>query len=150
MSELKLKYQQWLAALNAELSNLTSHPVDTLAQWHSVISDYLQAGADLTRYETQLFLETFKQQAQSDQQPELWPESLWVALASITDTTKVEWQEFLTDLNHQGVYQAGENVGMGRYLCQHCGETCEYFHPGELRPCSQCQGEIFERRGLPL
>ncbi len=150
MSELKLKYQQWLAELSAELTSLATHPVDTLAQWHTVVADYIHAGADLTRYETQLFLETFKQQAQSEQQPELWPESLWVALASITDTTKVEWQEFLIDLSHQGVYQAGENVGMGRYLCQQCGEMCEYFHPTELRPCSQCQGEIFERRGLPL
>ncbi len=150
MSDLKLKYQQWLAALSAQMQELTEHPVQTLAQWHTVFSDYLDAGADLTRYETQLFLETFKQQAQSQQQPELWPESLWVLLASITDTTKVEWQEFLTDLSHQGVYHAGENVGMGRYLCQQCGESCEYFHPSELRACSQCQGEIFSRRGLPF
>ncbi len=150
MSDLKMKYQQWLAALDNELTHLATHPIQTLAQWHALIHDYVQAGADLTRYETQLFLETFKQQAQAEQQPELWPESLWVALASITDTTQVEWQEFLSDLNHQGIYEAGEVIGMGRYVCLHCCETCDYFHPGELRSCSTCQGELFARQGLPF
>ena len=39
MSELKLKYKQWLAELSAELTSLATHPVDTLAQWHTVVAD---------------------------------------------------------------------------------------------------------------
>lgn len=150
MSELKEKYQQWLATLANEVEQLTHHPITTLAQYHAVISDYIQAGAELTRYETQLFLETFRAQAQSDEQPELWPEALWMVLANITDTTAIERQEFFADLAHQGIYRVGESVGMGRYCCVDCGQEIDYFHPTELEPCSHCQGEYFSRNGMPL
>ncbi len=150
MTELKEKYQQWLATLANEVEQFTQHPITTLAQYHAVISDYVQAGADLTRYETQLFLETFKAQAQAEQQPELWPETLWMVLAKITDTTTIERQEFFADLAHQGVYQAGESVGMGRYCCADCGHEIDYFHPAVLAPCTNCQGANFSRNGMPL
>ncbi len=151
MAEFKQKYQQWLNNLTQALQQAEQQQVDNLLQLSATLKAYLKAGKELSAYETQLFLETFKRQsAEADETPSFWPEALWQEISLITDRTQVEWSELLEDFKHKGVYYQGEIVGMGRYCCQQCQHTIDYTHPAELLACSHCGGVQFFRDGLPV
>jgi rubrerythrin len=150
MSELLHKYRQWLQQLELSLQSHLDPAVRPVVEVADTLAAYLQAGRDLTAYESQLFIETFFRQQQQSQPPSIWPETLWQALAQITDKTQVEWQELEQDLSHQGLYLQGETVGMGLYVCRVCGENLRYNHPAELLTCPACGGGHFLRRGLPV
>lgn len=151
MSEFKQKYQNWLDELAAMLNQGRQQQVDNLLSFADTIKAYVKAGKELTAYETQLFLETFKRQsAEVEDTPSLWPETLWYELSLITDTTQIEWQELMQELEHQGQYRKGEDVGMGLYQCQQCLQHQAFYHPGQLEACVYCKGELFSRQGLPV
>lgn len=150
MADFLVKYQQWLQQVNETLQSAQQHQVEQLVMLVDTIKAYVKAGSDLTTDEAQLFLETFRRQAEEAERPSIWPEALWCELARVTDQTQVEWQELLQDLEHQGTYQQGEWVGMGLYCCQHCQNSVAYFHPAELLACSQCGASEFHRQGLPI
>ena len=151
MSEFKDKYQNWLNELAAMFKQGRQQQLDHLVDFADTVKAYVKAGKELTAYETQLFIETFKRQAtEAEQAPSLWPETLWYELSLITDKTQIEWQELLQDLEHQGTYQQGEEVGMGLYQCQQCQQHQAFYHPGELDACVYCGGSLFSRDGFPL
>lgn len=150
MSEPIRRYQQWLEQFDVKLQKLTDKPLETMAELLNTISDYAKASADLTAYESRLFVETFFRQQQDDTLPNLWPERLWQQLSEITDRTQVEWLELPSDLQHQGCYLQGELVGMGHYHCEQCGAVQVHFHPAALLSCTECQHVRFYRRGLPV
>ena len=66
----------------------------------------------------------------------------------ITDRTKVEWVELFSDLEHQGLYEAGEIIGLGVLVCENCGHKTEYTHPTEIIPCIKCGKKEFSRQLL--
>lgn len=74
--------------------------------------------------------------------------SIWQGLLDITDKTKVEWVELFQDLEHQGVYQAGEMIGLGILVCESCNHKVEYNHPTEIVPCLRCGHKLFSRQPL--
>lgn len=154
MAEFKQKYQDWLSGLTESLTLAGQQQLQNMLDVSATIKAYLKAGKELSAYESQLFLETLKQQWQQatddDEQPSMWAEELWQTLSQITDKTQVEWAELLDDVKHQGVYQQGEYVGMGRYYCRVCRQSIDYTHPAELLACSHCGGVVFERAGLPV
>ncbi len=150
MPELLHKYRQWLQQLESSLQSHLDPAVRPVVEVADTLAAYLKAGRDLTAYESQLFIETFFRQQQQPQPPSIWPETLWQALAQVTDKTQVEWQELEQDLSHQGLYLQGETVGMGLYVCRQCGEALHYNHPAELLSCPACGGGHFLRRGLPV
>ena len=154
MAEFKKKYQQWLAVLTDTLEQAGQRQLDNMLEFSEILQAYLKAGKDLSAYESQLFVETLKQQWQAantaEQAPSMWSEELWQQLSQITDRTQVEWVELLEDFNHQGVYYQGEYVGMGRYRCSQCQQSIDYTHPAELLCCATCGGVQFFRDGLPV
>lgn len=150
MAGFEQKYQQWLQHFSQELDKTRQQQVGQLVALADTIRAYLKAGSDLTAYETQLFIETLRRQVDADERPSIWPEALWVELSRVTDKTQVEWQELLQDLEHQGIYAQGEQVGMGLYCCRSCQHCLAYYHPGELQSCLQCGGLHFSRKGLPV
>jgi hypothetical protein len=150
MQDFSKKYQDWLSALSAALQQTRLQQVQQLFTLSETVKAYFKAGADLTAYETQLFVETFKRQSSEDQLPSLWPEALWYELSQVTDKTQLEWQELTSDFAHQGHYQAGEDVGMGLYCCEACQATLPYYHPAVLVVCPSCGGALFQRQGLPV
>ncbi len=75
-------------------------------------------------------------------------DSIWQGLLEITDRTKVEWVELFDDLEHQGLYEAGEVIGLGVLVCDECGHKTEYNHPTEIIPCSKCGCTGFSRQAL--
>lgn len=150
MTELLQKYRQWLQQLELSLQSQLDPALKPVVAVADTLTAYLKAGRDLTAYESQLFIETFFRQQQQSQPPSIWPETLWQALAQVTDKTQVEWQELEQDLSHQGLYLQGETVGMGLYVCRVCDESLHYNHPAELLPCPACGSGHFLRRGLPV
>lgn len=74
--------------------------------------------------------------------------SIWQGLLDITDRTRVEWMEMFQDLEHQGVYKAGDVIGLGNLVCEKCGHKVQYNHPTVIEPCSKCGCEAFSR--VPL
>lgn len=150
MSDLISKYRLWLQQLEHRLQANIDPALQPVVSFARQLAAYVQAGKDLTAYETQLFVETFFRQQQQEQPPSIWPETLWQMLAQVTDKTQVEWQELQQDLSHQGVYLQGEQVGMGLYVCQMCGESVHYNHPAELLSCAGCGAGHFRREGLPV
>ncbi|MCL9782826.1 zinc ribbon-containing protein [Vibrio sp. S4M6] len=75
-------------------------------------------------------------------------DSIWQGLLDITDRTKVEWVELFSDLEHQGLYEAGEIIGLGVLVCENCGHKTEYTHPTEIIPCIKCGKKEFSRQLL--
>ncbi|EEX93047.1 hypothetical protein VIOR3934_18640 [Vibrio orientalis CIP 102891 = ATCC 33934] len=75
-------------------------------------------------------------------------DSIWQGLLDITDRTKVEWMELFQDLEHQGLYQAGEVIGLGHLVCDECGHKTQYNHPTEIIPCIHCGHKGFSRKPL--
>ncbi len=75
-------------------------------------------------------------------------DSIWQALLDITDRTKVEWVELFEDLDHQGVYQVGDVIGLGHLICEKCGQKTRYIHPTTVHSCSKCGGQAFTRVSL--
>ncbi|KOO02182.1 zinc ribbon-containing protein [Vibrio nereis] len=75
-------------------------------------------------------------------------DSIWQGLLEITDRTKVEWVELFEDLEHQGLYQAGEVIGLGVLVCDQCGHKTEYNHPTVIIPCTKCGCTGFSRQSL--
>ncbi|WP_070968624.1 zinc ribbon-containing protein [Vibrio sonorensis] len=75
-------------------------------------------------------------------------DSIWQGLLDITDRTKVEWVELFADLEHQGLYEAGEVIGLGNLVCDQCGHKTQYNHPTVIIPCVKCGHKGFSRQPL--
>lgn len=73
-------------------------------------------------------------------------ESLWKELADITDKSQLEWREVFQDLNHHGVYQSGEVVGLGNLVCEKCHFTRAIYTPETLTLCPECGHDHFQRQ----
>ncbi|CAM2905920.1 zinc ribbon-containing protein [Vibrio rarus] len=74
--------------------------------------------------------------------------TVWQSLLDITDKTKLEWVEFFKELDHQGVYQTGELIGLGVLICEKCGHRTQYNHVTEIHSCTQCGHNEFTRKAL--
>ena len=105
MADFVKKYQRWLSEFNHTLHEAQQQQLNNMVDFVSELKAYVKAGKELSAYETQLFIETFKRQwheyvETQDQQPDddipsLWPEALWQELSNITDKSQLEWQELL-------------------------------------------------------
>ncbi|MFK8256496.1 zinc ribbon-containing protein [Erwinia sp. AnSW2-5] len=73
-------------------------------------------------------------------------QSLWKELADITDKSQLEWREVFQDLNHHGVYQSGEVVGLGNLVCENCQYTRAIYTPEVLTRCPECNHDQFVRQ----
>lgn len=77
-----------------------------------------------------------------------WDRVTWGTLAAITDKTQVEWVEIGDDIQHEGRYFVGDEVGFGQLRCVRCGYCKELFHPTKVLACSSCDGEEFVRESF--
>lgn len=70
----------------------------------AIISAYIRA--DLQEFATNYH------ESQSGHFAVMIMNSVWEGLASITDRSALEWAELAQELEHQGIYQAGEMIGL--------------------------------------
>ncbi|WP_153446522.1 zinc ribbon-containing protein [Vibrio algicola] len=123
--------------------------------------EMLDAVKDMTKDEMALIqqylksdLKEFSDSYQKSQEDEDDPfmtvvaESIWEGLLEITDRTQVEWREVFKDIEHKGLYEVGDIIGLGALVCEKCGHRQEYTHPHEIIPCMQCGNHAFTR--MPL
>ncbi|MBD1575021.1 zinc ribbon-containing protein [Vibrio sp. S11_S32] len=123
--------------------------------------EMLDAVKDMTKDEMALIqqylksdLKEFSDSYQKSQEDEDDPfmtvvaESIWEGLLEITDRTQVEWREVFKDIEHKGLYEVGDIIGLGALVCEKCGHRQEYTHPHEITPCMQCGNHAFTR--MPL
>ncbi|CAM3578152.1 hypothetical protein VA7868_02160 [Vibrio aerogenes CECT 7868] len=103
----------------------------------AIISAYIRA--DLQEFATNYH------ESQSGHFAVMIMNSVWEGLASITDRSALEWAELAQELEHQGIYQAGEMIGLGELQCEKCGHKAEYNHPTEIIPCIACGHKVFHR-----
>lgn len=134
------------------------HSPDEMSQVLQTSGKFVDAANDLTKDELALisayvkadlkeFADSFEE-SKSSPFSLMITNSIWQGLFEITDKTKVEWVELFQDLERQGLYQAGEMIGLGMLVCDHCGHKTQYNHPTEITPCIQCRQTAFTR--LPL
>ncbi|MCD9531593.1 zinc ribbon-containing protein [Photobacterium carnosum] len=123
---------------------------------------YGKAASDMTKDELSLVeayvksdLKTFTEEVKNSSQPfsespfyKLVSESIWKNLAEVTDKTQLEWIEVMDDIQHKGVYEAGELVGLGNLVCEKCGHIEMITHVTRIEPCVKCGCKQFSR--LPL
>ncbi len=72
-------------------------------------------------------------------------ETLWRALAKVTDQSQVEWAELCEDFDHDGEYNCGDVIGFGELECKNCHKTLSISHVSVVSECMHCQGTQFTR-----
>ncbi|WP_018690953.1 zinc ribbon-containing protein [Algicola sagamiensis] len=71
----------------------------------------------------------------------------WLAeIENLADPYLREIYQLPIELEHQGIYSAGEWVHVGHYRCQNCGTITHIFHFQELKGCHRCEGRRFFRK----
>jgi len=154
-NDLTRIYQQ----LATWFQEVKSHELTSLVELVEQAKKYLTAAEDLPeekikqfvdnlKYDLIQFYQQSKQEAQHSIYLGLLNETLWSELAKITDTTQVEWAELEEDFKHDGIYKAGDMIGFGVLVCQHCQYEVEYTHLSEVIPCPKCQHTTFTRHSL--
>lgn len=163
---LPLEYQNSLFQIAGKpMSFLSGSHFFSHGHWHDFmlkVSAYLDTIGDMGKKEieeTSGFIRHDVEELRKDYQHSAedfkhsaWYQALdnvaWNALASITDKSQVEWTEIGEDIQHQGRYFVGDEVGFGVLRCVRCGYQKELFHPAKVLSCANCEGEEFVREGF--
>ncbi len=154
MPKRKASYEEMLGGVVESLK----HSPEELSHALDKSAEVVRAANDMTKDEMALIsayvksdLKAFADDYESSKSGPFYltiANSIWHGLLEITDRTKVEWVELFQDLEHQGVYQAGEIIGLGVLVCENCGHRSEYNHATEIVTCSKCGHDKFTRQSL--
>lgn len=161
MSKQQNRLKQYEKLIQQVTETVNISP-ELLSRWKETSEKYLDAASDMTKDQWALIseyvkrdLEEFASEYEESQEDfENSPfyisiqDSIWRGLAEITDRTQLEWHELLNDMRHDGVYKSGEMVGLGRLVCNQCGNEEYYTHPQEIEPCRKCGYTFFSRKQL--
>lgn len=71
--------------------------------------------------------------------------TMWQWALAISDKCQLEWLELTQDIDHDGLYQTDDVVGLGQFLCLNCSTAVAVYHPQALSTCVKCQGQQFRR-----
>lgn len=153
--------QDYKQVLDQVIENLKSAPED-LSKSLEASGKKLDEAKDMTKDEfdrisgyvksdLKEFSENYKESKESlhdDPFYQVVSETIWQGLLDITDKTQIEWFEAFKDIEHKGLYEVGDVIGLGALVCEKCGHRQEYTHPSEIEPCIECGNEAFTR--VPL
>lgn len=152
------KQKSGYEALLKDVVETLKHSREEVSHIVETSGKIVSAANDLTKDELSLISEyvksDLKEFAESYEESKSGPfylmitDSIWQGLLDITDRTKVEWVELFQDLEHQGLYKAGDMIGLGILVCENCGHHVEYNHPTEIVPCIRCGNTAFSRQPL--
>lgn len=154
MPKRKLGYEEKFD----EVLETLKHSPEEFTKVLETSGEYMHAASDMTKDELSLIsayvkadLKEFADNVQDSKDSPfsvMIADSIWQALLDITDKTKIEWLELFEDLEHQGVYKAGDVIGLGHLVCEKCGHRTQHIHPTVIEPCAMCGGEAFARIAL--
>ncbi len=77
-------------------------------------------------------------------------DTLWSWLVAASDKNQLEWSELQDDLEHKGLYNSHDIIGLGRFICSNCKHQVSIYHPQEIGSCIECNGTEFTRAPLKL
>ncbi len=67
-------------------------------------------------------------------------------LLVVADKTKLEQEEFSRELAERDLeYRSGDEVLVGTFACDGCGNTSVFTGPATLDDCAGCDGKVFHR-----
>ena len=138
------------------LDDVKEHEVTEIVELVETFKRYLTAAEEIPENSVKQFIDHFKadlvdfyhlnqQQAKESIYFGLMSETLWAALADVTDKSQVEWSELVDDFEHDGDYEAGQLIGFGILSCKQCQDRRTYHHLSEIVPCPECNNTHFRR-----
>jgi len=155
MPKRKVSYEEMLE----DVVDTLKHSPEEVERVLETSAEVMSAASDMTKDEMSLVsayvksdLKEFTDNYQKDKDNStflmLISNSIWQGLLDITDRTQVEWRELFEDLEHRGLYQEGDVIGLGYLVCDKCSHKTYYTHPTTIGPCIKCGGEAFTRQAL--
>ena len=75
-------------------------------------------------------------------------QEFWGRFSAAADQTTVELDQLKLQAEVVG-YRTGEITGLGRLVCDQCGEKLHFHKPGHIPPCPKCNTTHFHRYGYP-
>ncbi|WP_339331354.1 zinc ribbon-containing protein [Aeromonas hydrophila] len=160
MDKRQKGYEAFIAELQKQWQETEEFQGERLNRMIAKVQAYLEAASDLTQDELALIAEYVKRdlgnydEGRKDEQVEesafmlALKDTAWSWLADVTDRTQVEWQELADELEHKGVYRAGDWVGLGVLVCDHCEWRHTVLHPEQLGTCPECGADEYHREPL--
>ncbi|USD64655.1 zinc ribbon-containing protein [Vibrio sp. SCSIO 43136] len=155
MPERKVGYEAKLD----EVVETLKHSPEELNNVLNTSAEVVNAASDMTKDEMALvsayvrsdlkeFADTYQKDRDRSPFYLMVSNSIWEGLLEITDRTQVEWRELFMDLDHKGLYQAGDIIGLGYLVCDKCTHKSYYNHPTIIEPCKECGHDGFTRLAL--
>ncbi|NMP16842.1 hypothetical protein [Thalassotalea sp. HSM 43] len=159
MAEKNQQYQSLFDRIGDWLNEAAPNEMNNVKQWVSKAEQLIDAAADVSVNEYQLSIDSFKHDLfgfyrhyQQDAEQSLYlvglQEGMWQHLANMTDQTQVEWQEFLDDIDHDGVYKSGDLIGFGRIICTNCQHKMDITHACKVIDCPNCGHTSYIRQAF--
>ncbi|MGL5815832.1 zinc ribbon-containing protein [Aeromonas sp.] len=158
MDKQQKGYEAFIAQLRKQWEETEEFQGERLNRMIARVQAYLEAAGDLTKDELALIAEYVKRDLGNyDEGKSEAPESAfmlalkdtaWSWLADVTDRAQVEWQELAEELEHKGIYRAGDWVGLGVLVCDHCEWRHTVLHPEQLGTCPECGANEYHREPL--
>lgn len=158
MDKRRQGYEAFIAQLKKQWEETEEFQGERLNRMIAKVQAYLEAASDLTQDELALIAEYVKRDLGNyDEGRSEAPESAfmlalkdtaWSWLADVTDRAQVEWRELADELEHKGIYRAGDWVGLGVLVCDHCEWRHTVLHPEQLGTCPECGANEYHREPL--
>ncbi|MBP0602220.1 MULTISPECIES: zinc ribbon-containing protein [Aeromonas] len=158
MDKRQKGYEAFIAQLRKQWEETEEFQGERLNRMIARVQAYMEAAGDLTKDELALIAEYVKRDLGNyDEGKQEVPESAfmlalkdtaWSWLADVTDRAQVEWQELADELEHKGIYRAGDWVGLGVLVCDHCEWRHTVLHPEQLGTCPECGADEYHREPL--
>lgn len=149
-------YEAFIRRLQEEWAN--ADPGASLSSLLVRTQAYLEAAGELTRDEWALIREYVRRDLRDFEDApggyrdsafyQALQTSIWAWLLELTDRTQVEWIAVLDEVQHKGLYHAGERMGLGTLVCEQCGFRRLVLHPERIATCIECGGAHFHREPL--
>ncbi len=151
-------YASLLGHLNDWISKGYQDKSLPLSELFEKAGGYVQAAGDMTREEWHKLEDYLKRdmahlsdELEQDAQSSYWWQStkvkLWQLLGELSDKNKLEQLEMLDDIEHRGLYQAGEMVAIGELVCERCRARYPVYFAQKINPCVECGHKVFIRHG---
>ena len=158
MDKRRQGYEAFIAQLKKQWEETEEFQGERLNRMIAKVQAYLEAAGDLTQDELALIAAyVTRDRGNYDESRAEVPESafmlalkdtVWSWLADVTDRAQVEWSELADELEHKGVYRAGDWVGLGVLVCDHCEWRHTVLHPQQLGTCPECGANEYHREPL--
>ncbi|WP_440905724.1 zinc ribbon-containing protein [Catenovulum sp. SX2] len=150
------KYQMLMAKFSTWLKDSAEQETRSIAEGVDFLENWLQTGLEVHQQEfyhswqyfqrdLAYFFDGYQQEANESSFYLTVKDNLWGLLAEMTDRTQLEWREFSSDLDHQGIYKAGEEIAFGRLQCTECKDMLTINHAQKIHPCFECGNQHFTR-----